>query len=202
MAIITAPFEIPVQKDSWRLDSPAQVNRTWSGKRQVNLLPGALWSCNLVLAPRLMTGSAKAWRAFFASLNGLANQFKVYTEPTDQSTQTGAQVNGAGQTGSTLLVKGLTNTVGTAALVAGDWMTITMPNTGQQLTMVTSMTNTASGGLATATISPPLRESPANSAAIDIKRPYGIMSLKEPFVGWEREIMRVHSFVIGAEETW
>lgn len=203
MTIITPPAEIPTSKDSWRLINPAQVNRSsWTGSRQVQLLPGARYGTKLTMAPRAYANDAKAWRAFFASLDGVAGKFKVYPEPMIRTAFNNALVKGAGQTGSSLLVDGLNNGSGNKVLDVGDYITVALPTKGFQLLMLTGLTNTNGSGESTFSFKPMLREAPADNALVEIRRPYAVMSLMEQGFSFERDIMLFHYFELDAEETW
>lgn len=202
MTIITPPAVLPVRKDKIRRIAPSRVSRSaWSGSRQVELLPHARWGFSPELAPREFTAAnAKAWRAFFTSLNGQANQFKLYPEPVAQTSNNNGLVAGASQIGYSLNIDGLTNPAGTG-LTVGDWATITLPNKGDQLVMLTAISE-GGDGTATITFWPAMREAPADNALVNLQNPYAVVSLTEDVFDFERDLSLFHYFAFDVEESW
>lgn len=203
MALLTPPAALPTNKDSWSLWTPSMSNTSrWGGSRQVQLLPGARWKTSIQFAPQLYSQNAKAWRAFFVNLDGIAQTFKVFPEPGERPIMGNPRVNGAGQTGSTLNIKTLTNPIGTPFADVGDWISLPLPTKGYQLLMLIAVSNTDGSGNAPVIVRPQLRESPANHAVIEARRPYAEMALADDTIGWERDVMRNHTFNFDAQEEY
>jgi hypothetical protein len=201
MPVLVPPYTIPIKEDSWTLITPAQKNVSrFTGSRQVQLLPGAHWECQGELAPIVDAARRKAWRAFFASLNGVAGQFQIRTEAAQQTVNANPTVSGAGQTGYSLnLATAVPN--GQLLLADGDWMTIPLPTKGTQLVLVTD-SNVIAAGVAAISFVPALREAPTNAATVEIRNPYAVVSLKEPMFNFRRDIMLNHMIRLDLEETW
>ena len=126
----------------------------WQGKRLV---------ADIAL-PSMTVEQARAWVGFFAALNGSFGTFLL--GPTLDKAQSGVAsgtplVNGASQTGTTLLTDGWDNDT-TDILKAGDWIKI-----GSYIYQVVQDADSgATTGPATLEIWPNLRESPADDAPI------------------------------------
>lgn len=201
MAVLVPPYTIPVREDSWAIVVPAQQNKSmFTGSRQVQLLPGAHWECTAELAPIVDATRRKAWRAFFASLKGVAEQFRIPVEAAAQTANANPTVSGAGQQGYVLnLATSVPN--GQLLVAVGDWMTIPLPTKGTQVVMVTASAPIAAG-VATITFVPLLRQAPANAATVEIRNPYAVVSLKAPMFNFQRDIMLNHKISLDLEETW
>lgn len=199
MTVLTPPATLPVNKDKIRRIAPSRVMRSaWSGSRQVEILPGARWGFKIGLTPQVFaTASAKAWRAFFTSLNGPAGIFKIYPEFANQTPSSGALVRGAAQTGYTLSIDGYSGSLG---LVAGDWITVPYPNKGNGLHMITALTDQTT--YHDLTIWPALREAPSDNASVEIQMPWAEVSLLDDEFEWERDLMLFHYFELDVEESW
>lgn len=209
MGFITPPGVLPVRSDSWAFITPAQVNLSrWSGGRRVQLLPGARVACELDFRPLVDGSDARIWRSFLASLEGTANTFPVYPEPTDQVTGiTGTGdgvVSGAGQTGYSLNVSVGIAFNGITPLSAGMWLGVVLPTKGTQLLLVTSCgaVGATTTGVFNVAFKPILREAPADGATVYLKKPYAVMASPDLEQGFKRDIMLTHSMKIKAEEVW
>lgn len=174
MTTITFPSTPKPQTMSWRLVQPAQVNVSgWTGKRQVVASGRGWWECQFILPPIVGTTNINAWRAFTAQARGSANDFQVPVDPTAQSSASATPlVNGAGQTGRSLVTDGWP--VSTTVLYAGQFVTI-----GDQLLQLTSNITSNGSGQATISFEPAIRVSPSDNAAIEFKNPYCLMYLTE-----------------------
>jgi len=132
---------------------------------------GSWWEAKVDL-PIMTRAQAAPWIAFLAALNGRSGTFllgdPVATGPI--GTAGGAPVvNGAGQTGKTLAISGLTG-----VLKAGDYFHV-----GSGVTQRLYMNLTDAGpGSVTLDIFPRLRESPANAAPLVLASPQGAFRLQ------------------------
>ena len=105
-----------------------------------------------------------------------------------------AEVNGASQTGKSLVTDGwgpLSQTV----LEAGDLFQVETA-----LYMVMEDVVTDGSGNATITIEPAIRTSPADNAIVKTKEPVMIARLSEPFQGWDTNAQKTGVISIAFEE--
>jgi hypothetical protein len=187
MAILTFPASsLPsVASLSWHLRHNTQNFRSpLDGTIQTAVLPGAYWRC--VISYDLLTlTQARILSAFFAELEGAGGRF--YFSPPHLATARGIAtgtplVNGASQTGSSIITDGWTNST-TNILRKGDlisWNT----SAGRELHEVIADVNSgATTGPATISIKPPIRVSPADNAAITVASPSGVFALEDDEVG-------------------
>jgi len=138
-------------------------------------LPGSRWLATLQY-PALTETDARIMIAFLASLRGMSGRFTLFdhSHRTPAGVATGSPlVNGASQTGGTLITDGWTiNTTG--ILKAGDYIGV-----NGELKLVIADANSDAGGNATLSIEPPLRASPANNAVITTDSPTGTFRLAD-----------------------
>ena len=137
------------------------------------------------------TNVSKAKRAslmgLIASARGQSNRFRV---PVHDNPKQGAYggtplVNGASQTGNTVVVDGAGSV--TDWIKAGDYFSIDV-NGEHELKMCTADTSSV-GGAITIPFEPPLRASPLNNAAIYVEdgvlpTPIGVFLFASPSNGW------------------
>lgn len=174
MSTLTFPTDIPIRRVEWSLRSRTQsFTSPLSGATQTVELPGAVWSATVVFE-NLTIAQARKLQAFLVRLRGQSGRFRL-ADPTlaaPQGTALGTPVvSGAGQTGGTLYVSGMTANQ-TKAFAAGDYIGI-----GDELKMVVVDAASDGSGLATLTIEPPIRVSPANGSTVDTTAPTCIMRL-------------------------
>ena len=151
-------------------------------KIQVVELTGSRWYGTFSLPP-LSKADAGVWIAFLTKLRGQSHTF-FGSDParkTPQGSVGGTPlVNGASQTGNTLITDGWSNS--TLVLKAGDY--ISVDATQRQLYMVTADATTNGSGEVTLTIEPPIRVSPENNAGITTTTPSCVMRLTSGDVTW------------------
>jgi len=176
MTILSIPTGIQIRSSSFGLKYNTQrFTSPLNGFTQRLNLPGAKWFASYTLASSKRANIAEV-QAFLAKLRGGANSFYGY-DP-DGKVLLGAGggtplVKGASQTGSTLLIDGATAGV-TNWLKMGDYFEV-----NGEYKMVTANINTNGSGEATITFEPPLRNSPADNAAVNITTPRCQMMLIE-----------------------
>ena len=179
--ILTLPAGVRnPSKYTWRPVSNTQTMVSALSKATQTLeLPGAQWTCEATWATTPMT-HWRLWEAFKAQLRGGANRFFCgpWHAATPQGIAGGAPVvNGAGQTGNTLNVRGCTSSQ-SPWLKVGDYFHFATPDGWQELHLVVGSDVASDGsGHATLTIEPPIRTSPADGAAIVTQSPQCIMRL-------------------------
>ena len=141
---------------------------------------GALWSAQYALPP-MERADAAAWVSFLTKLQGRVGTFYAF-DPSATSPRGSAggapAVDGAAQTGNDLATKGWPiSTPG--VLLAGDYIEV-----AGRYHMVLDDADSDGTGDAALVIAPPLRESPADSAAITVTNPRVIMRLADDRRSW------------------
>jgi len=169
----------------WGLRSNVQVSTSpLNGSVQTVELPGARWRCTMYYENLLADDAAKL-QSFLVQLRGQAGRFlcPCWARLTPRGLGGGAPlVSGAGQTGNVLTVSGASPSKA-GWLREGDFISF---GTVPELHMVKSDASTNVSGLATLSIEPPIRVSPANGAAVTILRPVAHMMLTESEVAWSQ----------------
>jgi hypothetical protein len=160
VAVATSPFSLSSQSQTWA---------------------GQIWYADISL-PRMARANGETWAAALSSLNGKEGSLLIgdTANKTPRGIGTGTPlVNGGGQSGYTLNTKGWTASK-TGIMKAGDWLQLGAGATAR-LYKVIFDANSDAGGLASLTVWPQLRSSPADSAAITIAPAQGkFMLAKEP----------------------
>ncbi len=150
------------------------VNRA----RQTVELTGARWEIYYEVQPGVRA-DADAWLAFLARLKGRVGLF-YGIEPSKRTARgiaTGTPlVNGAGQTGSSLITDGWT-TSQTGILLAGDLIAFDVPSGARAMHMVAEDVDSDGSGNAVIPLEPIIRESPADNATIIVTDPTCTMAL-------------------------
>lgn len=206
MAIITLPT-VAGRMASWKLQTGDAELTNLSGVSQVTSYPDRRWVCSIEIAPR--SGQAiREWTVALAQL-ALKQNVAAITPPFYDGPGTGysgnATVSGASQLGSTLNVGGLSGSQ--PILKKGDFVSFDVTSAGgmtnRQLVQVTADVN-SSGGTASLPLSYPIRNSPANGAAVNLQTPSAFFTLQEPLGGLESlELPMLGTFVISAiERIW
>lgn len=134
-------------------------------------LVGARWFAEYEL-PAMSRAQAAAWLAFLVGLQGRAGRFYGFDPDakTPQGTWAGTPlVNGASQTGSSLILDGFS---ASATVKAGDYFTV-----NGELKMITADGTADGTGNLTVSFKPSLRASPADDAAITSSNPTCTMML-------------------------
>ena len=164
---VASPTEI-----NWSLVTNTRVFESpFTRTSQVLEMPGARWKATMRWG--LLTKiECLTLRAFIASLRGRSIAFILYdySHPTPRGAYAGTPlVCGASQTGNTLDTDGWTTTSGT--MLMGDYFSV-----NSELKIVTK-NSTYANGVVTLTFEPPLRNSPADNAAITVVNPSTTMRL-------------------------
>ena len=202
---ITYPITLPLGEVARevRFGSRSHVGLTsspFTGEQQVFAHAGALWQLEIELKP-MRRAEAEAWIAALVSLNGREGTFlfgdPVNTSPRGVGTGT-PLVNGASQTGRTLVTDGWTVSQ-TGILKTGDWFQLGSGST-TRLHKVMADSNSDGSGNATLEIWPRLRESPADDAAIVVTNPVGQWRLAENLFDWSIGMARFYGLHLSAVE--
>lgn len=201
MATITPPAPLPLRRAQWRRVRSQQMNRGWTGKTQIVRLPEATrWTVSGELRPIITEANALQWQAFFEELDGMANVFPLRATEGQQTTSANPTVNGAGQTGSSLLLTGLSGSVGSTFLAKGRKISIPLPNGDVQLETLTQPLIVTAGGGGTAYFTGWLRQSPANAATVEVQWPYALIRSSTPELGYDVEAGQLYGFTFTGEE--
>lgn len=142
--------------------------------------PGARWRA-VMQWPNLQEADATLLQAWLAKLRGRANRALIhnFARPNVRGTMTGTPlVNGAGQTGSSLVIDG---GGATKTLLAGDFFGV-----GGKLKMVVADMTTDGSGNGTITFEPPipLGQAPADNASITLVKPTCRMIMESDASEW------------------
>lgn len=149
----------------------------FTGQQQVYKHQGEWWEAEVTLPP-MKRATAEQVSAFLLKMKGRYGTFLLgdpaNTSPRGVGTGT-PLVNGAGQTGSSLVTDGWTVST-TGILKAGDWIQL---GTGSSTTLhkVLDDVNSDGSGNATLELFPRIRTSPDDDAAITVSSPKGIWRL-------------------------
>ena len=176
MATQTFPSITP-SSQSWGLMTNArQFISPLTGAIQTSQRTGNRWQVSLTF-DNLTTTQRRTLQAFLARVQGLSENFYLTDHAFIRSADGAGTplVNGADQTGNSLITDGWT---GSYAMRAGDLFSV-----NGELKIATA-DSTISGGAATIAFAPELRAAPANDAAITRASPTGIFRLSTPISSW------------------
>jgi len=127
---------------------------------------GSLWAVSMQF--KNLTGADRAeLQGFLAKLNGQEHRFTLHDHSYVRRGTGGGtlRVNGASQTGSTLVCDGATFSV-TSYLLTGDYLSF-----NNELHMITSDASSDGAGNVTLSIAPPIRKPTINNNLVDIAVP-------------------------------
>jgi hypothetical protein len=197
MSILTFP-DVAIAQVKFSLISRSQAMESeLNGSIQTGALPGDYWQAQFTVVD-LMGRDARLFSAFVNSLRGRQGRF--YLSPPGCGTPLGTAlgtglVQGAGQTGSTLVTDGWT--ANQAELFAiGDFFQV-----GSELKQITATAASSAGGVSTLTFTPPLRSSPADNAAIVKTNPVCIMMAADDNQGsFDLSGPRIYAFNFSCRE--
>lgn len=169
----------------WSLMANTQsITSPFDGSTQTIVNPGARWRASLTWN-NMSRPDWSVLAAFIASLGGRAGRF-TYGPPQHRRRATAAipgtvRVNGAGQTGTTLAIDGLPNSV--VVFEAGDYISFPNAASRPQLHTITAQATSNGSGQVTLSIAPPLRGSPADNAIVTHDSPVGVFMLTDDETG-------------------
>ncbi|MEL6623680.1 MAG: hypothetical protein AAFQ11_12525 [Pseudomonadota bacterium] len=129
------------------------------------------WLCDFIL-PLLDENETDEWGAFLDELRGEVNRTRLPAVRAPQASGGTARVDGAGQTGRSLVIDGLP--ANSTILGRGKRITIAL-----QLLRLRAPIVTDSNGRATITFEPAIRSAPPDNEIVEYKHPYGVMALEE-----------------------
>lgn len=202
MALVTMPTT-GIRNIDWTHTQPAQETRSaYNGATKILLLPGDRYSATIEVAPRNRAGFLP-WRAFAAALRGRANTF---TLPVIKPNEQGAGgslvvfVDGAGQTGPSINLKGMTPSV--TMLPAGAMLHIATTIDNQRPFVLTAPLVSDAAGKGAAALGRPLRTIYADNAGVELRTPAAHMRLVGNDTGWANMIAVWQPFSFTCEEAF
>ncbi len=162
-------------------------------------LTGARWRVNYELPP-MTRAQAAAWTAFLTELLASAGRFFGF-DPDARSPRGSALgsplVNGAGQTGKSLIVDGWSE-LETGLLLPGDYFAV-----AGELKMVTASVDSDSAGEATVAFTPSLRASPADGAALTLTNAEATMMLVDDEQAfWDADVTSLYGISFAGVEVF
>lgn len=218
MAILSMPTTPKMRKCRFILrGNTQQFVSPLSRAVQTLELVGSKWLASYEL-PAMKRAEAEAWLAFLTRLNGRVGRFYAGdpSATTPRGTATGTPlVAGAGQTGNTLNTKGWTASI--VPLLAGDFIAWDTPTAWRELHKVVIDPGQTGvfygvggygdagygGGETVLTITPPIRESPADGATLIINSPTCVMQLvSDEEAGWDVDEALFYGVRFNAEEVF
>jgi hypothetical protein len=177
-----------------RLEAASAVDASpFTGTQKVQFWGGEWWAYDLEFTTR-QGPEARQLSAFFDALGGARGTF-TFRDPTIRNpTGLGTPlVNGAGQTGNTLITNGWTG----SGLLAGDFFSLGT-STALRLYRMTADA-VPSAGAATLAFVPALRSSPADNAALNVVNP-GVLLRPAGVIPTQIGRVDKHSFSLSARE--
>ena len=186
---ISFPLQLPAFPDAAAvtispLNTVAILTSPFSLKQQVQRFGGQLWQADIELRSMPLAVAAP-WTAMLLALNGRQGTVLVgnpyAAAPFGAATGT-PLVDGASQAGATLATKGWTPSV-TGILKAGDSIQLGS-GAETRLHQVLEDADSDGTGLASLTLWPDLRDSPADGAAVVTQSPKGTFRQSANDSGW------------------
>lgn len=206
MAVITLPADKGASRFiSFKLSRSQGLLQTQAGVSQVTTYPDRRWFAQLQIV--IQSGaSLRAWALALEQLTDRANVFALtppyYGGPSTGYSGSAPQVMGASQLGLTLDVDQLD--LSSSILTAGDFFSFDVTSAGgstnRQLNKVTANASSDGAGEATFALMLPIRQAPADNAAVELDTPSAFFCLSDPEAVVNLMLREVSEFVIDAEE--
>ncbi|AJP72925.1 hypothetical protein [Sphingomonas hengshuiensis] len=197
MTMITMPAAPIPAKVEWNLPQPTQVNRSEiTSRRRVTILSKApRWTASVELPEIRGEANVRPWRAFFGKLNGRANSFRLIAVENDQhAIAQSVVVDGSGQQGFSLATRGWY-----PRLRLGEGCLVTVAD---QLLELTEPAIADATGRAVLNFVAYLRVPSIDGAAIETRRPFGVMSLATDDGKWIAGKNQRYSISFACEESF
>lgn len=202
---ITYPLALPthtgIQSVSLRANDIVGMNMSpFSASQQVYKYTGQFWEADISLPP-MKRADAEYWITFLMKLNGAYGTF-LLGDPaanTARGVATGSPVvNGASQTGYTLITDGWTGDT-TGILKAGDYIQLGSGSDSRLYKVLDDVNSDASGN-ATFDIWPNLRSSPADNAVITVSNCKSVFRLSTNVTEMNVNEASLYGVTFGARE--
>jgi hypothetical protein len=188
--IISAPTDppAPASVEFTAEDTVSVSVSPFTGQQQVQDWQASFLEASVSLPP-LTHVQAQQWIAFMLSLRGQANVFQI-GDPlavSPQGSGAGAPVvDGAGQTGYSINLRGFTPNAG-GVLLPGDWIQI-----GYRIYRTLIAATADSNGKLALSIWPQIRESPPDAAVVILNNTQGLFRLQQNARKWSITAARVY----------
>lgn len=202
MAIVfplASPAQFGIAGVQWApMNNTARAKAPFTLRDAVQVFDGAMWTGVLTIRPHV-GATGRGLSAWLTSLQGRRGTFLLGDPAADVPLGSAATtpgtpvVDGAGQTGSAVDLRGLPVSA-TGYLLAGDYLQIGSAATAR-LHMALEDVDSDGGGLATATIWPSLRSSPADGAGVVVSGAEGVFALTTGAPGWSERPAPIHDGV-------
>jgi len=194
---VTIPSSPSIRDVTFRMLSRTALNSSpFTGQQQVSVWDGQWWEVDINLPP-MERADAEEWIAFLASLNGHEGYF-LFGDPDGTSPRgigTGTpKVNGASQTGQTLITDGWTASQ-TGIMKAGDYIQI-----DNNLYKVLVDADSDGDGDATLEIFPKIRSAHDDDAVITVSSAKGYFRLASKVNSWSSNSLRHYSITLSLVE--
>lgn len=192
-----------IQRCVMRQQSVVGVSKSlFTGAEQVHAHQGQWWEADISLTA-LERSDAAGVTAWFASLNGREKTI-VFGDPaaaTPRGTASSAPgvplVDGASQTGASLLCKGGPNTA-TGYLLAGDYVQLGTGSSSRLHMVLEDVTTDGAGGF-TLNLWPNLRVSPSDGDTLVVSSAQGLFRLNQNVRSWDESTV-IYGFSFGLTE--
>ena len=207
MSVITLPATAKAASSQieFRLVRAQASIETIAGVSQVTSYPDRRWAARLLINPQ-WESNLRQWSLAVTQLSDITNVFALgpphYDGPSTGYSGSAPTVNGADQLGLSLDVDNLELT--TAVLLAGDYIsfntTSALGNSNRQLIQVAADVTSDGSGEATISLTVPIREAPADDAAVEIFSPTAFFALAQAEGGVSIDAAQFSPFVLEAME--
>lgn len=201
---ITYPLSVPTVKLPMALEfgptsAVGMSSSPFTFETQTQVHQGKVWVARATY-PILSQTDGNLWKGFFLGLNGREGTF-LFGDDAQQTAlgSAGATpgtplVDGGGQTGNVLVIKGATS--GAAGyLLAGDYFSLGA-GLSTRLHSVINAVNTDSAGAATLDIWPSLNTSPSDNDALDLTAPKGLFQLVSNEQNWAIQLAKLYNITL------
>ena len=183
MTTLTIPKQTEFRNSTFGLEENTETFQSpISNTIQTLARTGARWYLTINYVP-LKRADAQVVLAFLSKLRGRVNSFNgfdpIATTPLGDVSASTLVVNGADQTGTSLICDGAE--ASTTVLKAGDYIEV-----NSELKMVTDDATSDGTGNVTINFSPSLRSSPSDDASITTTNPKCEMKLTEDNITWSQ----------------
>lgn len=203
---ITYPLSLPVATKAIQsieiraVNAVAYARSPFTFAGQAFAYSGQMWAADVTLKP-MKRADAEQWNAWLFSLRGQLGTF-LMGDPmgaTARGVATGTPlVNGASQTGGSLVIDGATNST-TGWLKAGDYIQLGS-NGSSTLHKVLADANSDGSGNVTLDIWPHIRVSPADNATVTVSNAKGLFRLSSNEQAFSINESAIYGMTFGAME--
>jgi hypothetical protein len=183
-------------RQTWELRALTQVHESpLTGSVQTQELPGSRWASSIVYDNVVEPADKAALMALAAGLRGRAGRVAVrlWNARARGNINGFVLVNGANQTGATLSTDGWA--AGSGSVAVGDYFSV-----NGELKMITAAATASGAGAITIAFEPPLRQAPADNAALVFDAPTVTMMPISDAQNWTYEAGGVMSFAFDLVE--